>query len=329
MGPARPGSLTRRRPAGDPAAPSPGPPRRRWPPTGRPTCSRGSRPSRPGAAGTTPGPRSPCRRRPAPRFVGPAAPARAWTAGPPGPAAGGRRRRRTCRRACTCRTGIRWPAGTRARTPRSCSRGQVEQRRRALLGLAVEAVVDHLQHVGVELGRAGGLGVAAARPRARRCRSSCRRSGPCRPAPASGARRGRPASKNSSSRTLWYWSRSMRSVRRARSDFSTWGRDVLGGPLVGAVEGAVEDVAELGGDDPAVAVAADGVADERLGRVVAVALGRVDQVHAPAAGGVEDGVDRRLVELLAPLAAVLPGADADDGDGQAGLAEAAVLHSAY
>jgi hypothetical protein len=101
---------------------------------------------------------------------------------------------------------------------------------------------------------------------------------------------------------------------------------VGGRARLGAVHVAVELVAELGGDDPLVAVAGDGVADEGFARVIAVTLGGIDEVQAGVARGVEDGVDLRLGELFAPFAAELPRANADHGDVQVGLAEAAVFH---
>jgi hypothetical protein len=49
----------------------------------------------------------------------------------------------------------------------------------------------------------------------------------------------------------------------------------------------VELVAELGGHQPVLPVVADGGADERLGQVVAVAFGGVDQVDAEASGSAQ------------------------------------------
>ena len=107
------------------------------------------------------------------------------------------------------------------------------------------------------------------------------------------------------------------------------GLDVLRPEAVGPVHEAIEAVTELGGDDPAVAlVPREIVADQALGQVVAVTLGRVDEVDAGFGGPVEDGVDLGLFEGLPPFASELPSADADDGDFQAGPAQCAVFHLA-
>lgn len=49
-------------------------------------------------------------------------------------------------------------------------------------------------------------------------------------------------------------------------------------------------------------------ADQRLGEVVAVALGGIDEVDAQLAGPPHDPVDLDLRELLAPLPTELPSA---------------------
>jgi hypothetical protein len=78
----------------------------------------------------------------------------------------------------------------------------------------------------------------------------------------------------------------------------------------------VELVAELGGDHPLVALLVDGAADERLGQVVAVAFGGVEQVGAKLPSPPQQLVDLLLGEAPPPLAAKLPGANADDRDPQ-------------
>jgi hypothetical protein len=88
----------------------------------------------------------------------------------------------------------------------------------------------------------------------------------------------------------------------------------------------VELVAELRRDHPLVPAAGDRAADQRLGQVVAVALGRVDEVDPEVGRPGEHGGDLVLGEVLAPLAAELPGADADDRHAEVGRSEPAVFH---
>ena len=71
-----------------------------------------------------------------------------------------------------------------------------------------------------------------------------------------------------------------------------------------------------------------GCADERLGSVVAVTLGGVDQIDAELAGAIEHRIDVGLGEVFSPFAAELPGANSDDGDDEVGFSESAVLHEA-
>ena len=105
------------------------------------------------------------------------------------------------------------------------------------------------------------------------------------------------------------------------------GLDLLRSEAVGPVHEAVEGVAELGGDDPAVPVVPrQVVADQALGQVIAVALGSIDEVDAGLGRLVEDGVDLGLPESLAPLPAQLPGADPDHGNFEARPAQGAVFH---
>src|ERR1039458_8755051 len=67
--------------------------------------------------------------------------------------------------------------------------------------------------------------------------------------------------------------------------------DSRGGEVLGAIEEAIEVMAELGGHEPERAVmAAEVVSDQALGKVVAVALGGVDQVDAEIARLIENGV---------------------------------------
>jgi len=103
---------------------------------------------------------------------------------------------------------------------------------------------------------------------------------------------------------------------------------VGGRALVAAFHEAGEAVAELGGNDPSVAIAAgfDGPADELFGGVVAVALGGVDEIDPAVGGGGEELIDFRLLEVFPPLAAELPRAHADDRDAKIGSTEAAVFH---
>src|ERR1039458_1073191 len=98
-----------------------------------------------------------------------------------------------------------------------------------------------------------------------------------------------------------------------------------GGKVLGAIEEAIEVMAELGGHEPERAVvAAEVIADQALGKVVAVALGGVDQVDAEIARLIENGVRLGLGKGAAPLSAILPGAEADDRDPQAGAAEISI-----
>src|SRR4051812_3637243 len=86
-------------------------------------------------------------------------------------------------------------------------------------------------------------------------------------------------------------------------------------------------VAELGRHDPAGAVMAlEVVPDEGFGKVIAVTLGRVEQVDAGSCRLVEDGICFALREGPSPFAPELPGAKADNGNLQAGAAEGAVFH---
>src|ERR1035441_1592114 len=99
------------------------------------------------------------------------------------------------------------------------------------------------------------------------------------------------------------------------------------GEVVGAVEEPVEVMAELGGHKPKPAiVAAEVIADQAFGKVVAVAFGGVDQVNAEFTRLVQDGIRLHLRKGAAPLAAILPGAEADDRYPQSSAAEISIAH---
>ena len=105
--------------------------------------------------------------------------------------------------------------------------------------------------------------------------------------------------------------------------------DSVGGEVaddgVLALAGAV--AAKLGGQDPLVAAALDRFADHRFGEMVrAVAGGAVDQIEAQLRGAVKNALDLFVRKFLAPVAAVLPGSEADRGDTQAGLTKNAIFH---
>jgi hypothetical protein len=73
----------------------------------------------------------------------------------------------------------------------------------------------------------------------------------------------------------------------------------------------VKAMAELRRHDPLLAIAGDRAPDQRFGEMVAVALGRIDQVHAQLAGAADQRVDLALRERLAPFPAQLPRAQPD------------------
>jgi hypothetical protein len=91
------------------------------------------------------------------------------------------------------------------------------------------------------------------------------------------------------------------------------GEQVGGFTAVVALEALVEFVAPLGGDDPVGAGAGERFADEAFGEVVAVAFGCIDEVDTDVLRGGEDGADIGGGVGAPLLAAVLPGADSDDG----------------
>src|ERR1022692_3226096 len=104
--------------------------------------------------------------------------------------------------------------------------------------------------------------------------------------------------------------------------------DARGGEVLGSVEKAVEVMAELGGNEPERAVvAAEVIADQAFGEVIAVAFGGVDQIDPKLARFVEDGVRLGLGEGAAPLSAILPGAKTDDRHPQARAAEISITHA--
>jgi len=76
---------------------------------------------------------------------------------------------------------------------------------------------------------------------------------------------------------------------------------------------SLEAVAKLGRHNPArPVVAAEVIADQAFGEVIPVTLGGVEEVDAERARLIEDGVRVGLGESAAPLAAKLPGAQAND-----------------
>lgn len=88
---------------------------------------------------------------------------------------------------------------------------------------------------------------------------------------------------------------------------------ILGLARFRAIERLVKLVTELAGHDPLVALAFDRLSNKRFRRVVAIALGGVDQVDAKVAAAFEHRVDFRLLKRLVPFAAELPGSDSDNG----------------
>src|SRR4051812_9918569 len=70
----------------------------------------------------------------------------------------------------------------------------------------------------------------------------------------------------------------------------------------------------------------DGAADELFTQVIAVALRRVDEIDPQFSPARQDSIDLVLRVVFPPLAAILPRADADDGDVQSGLPENSVFH---
>ena len=99
------------------------------------------------------------------------------------------------------------------------------------------------------------------------------------------------------------------------------------GEVLSAVQEAVEVVAELGRDEPVrTVVAAEVIADQPLGEVIAVAFGGVDEVDADFGRLVEDGVRLGLGKGAAPLTTILPGAKADDRHPQARAAKNSITH---
>src|ERR1035437_1507513 len=114
------------------------------------------------------------------------------------------------------------------------------------------------------------------------------------------------------------------SPQRRLKLFANIGRREAFGP----VQELIEAVAELGGDDPLRAVVpAQVITDQALGKVVPVALSGVDEVDAELRGLIENGVRVGLGKRAAPLAAKLPGTDADDRYPQPCAAENSVTHA--
>jgi hypothetical protein len=76
--------------------------------------------------------------------------------------------------------------------------------------------------------------------------------------------------------------------------------DLVGRPQLIALEVAEVAMPELGGDEPLLATALDGLADQPFGDVVAVALRRVEEVDAEFASTAKQLV-RRLRSLVPPM----------------------------
>jgi len=91
-----------------------------------------------------------------------------------------------------------------------------------------------------------------------------------------------------------------------------------------AIQIAVILVPELGGQDPVRPRALDGRTDERFGKVIAIALGRVDQIQSQFLAAGEHRFTSACWEFFSPFATELPGADADDRNAKIGFAESAV-----
>ena len=134
---------------------------------------------------------------------------------------------------------------------------------------------------------------------------------------------------------LWSWSRSMRSVLRRRKAFSVAVRQCLGGEvvrdgalapaLVGAVPGHV--VADLGGDDDAVASGGEGFGDQFLAQAVAVGVGGVEEGDAEVVRPVHQGDGLALGELAPPAGRDRPESEAHRADGQVRVSIGPELHS--
>ena len=103
------------------------------------------------------------------------------------------------------------------------------------------------------------------------------------------------------------------------------GAQVLGRVLL-RLEG-VGAPAGLGGDERALRARGERLADALLRAAVAVDVGGVEQGHPGVEGGVQD-VGGGVVVDVAPVAAELPGAQADDADVGPGPAERSLLHRA-
>src|ERR1019366_8976622 len=73
-------------------------------------------------------------------------------------------------------------------------------------------------------------------------------------------------------------------------------------------------------------VPAEVVADQTLGKVVPIAFGRVDEVESEFGRPIKDCVRLGLGKVAAPLAAKLPGAQADDRHPQTRAAENFIVH---
>ena len=98
------------------------------------------------------------------------------------------------------------------------------------------------------------------------------------------------------------------------------------GELIRPVQEPVEAMAELGRHDPPRPVmAAEVIADQALREVVAIAFRSVNEIDPEFGGLIEDRVRLSLGKGAAPLAAKLPGAQADNRHTQASAAENSIV----
>ena len=103
--------------------------------------------------------------------------------------------------------------------------------------------------------------------------------------------------------------------------------DSSGGEIVAPLQKSGKFVTEFGRDDPAgTVVAREVIADECLGQMRTVALGRVDQIDTLSAASSRIASTSRLREIVAPFTAELPGAGANNGYAQASAAESPIFH---
>jgi hypothetical protein len=85
-------------------------------------------------------------------------------------------------------------------------------------------------------------------------------------------------------------------------------------------------MSELGGDNPLVPFAPGGTSHHFFREMVPVALGCVNQIDAEIRGLSEHRINLGLLKSLAPFAAELPCADANDGYTHFCFAQLAIFH---